>query len=217
MSYSSMRRSLEIVLISAEGLKVDRKPVKKKTFGVVRIDQEYKFSELDQQGGSYPVWNQKMEMEMAINGSVRFISVEVKYRTSGGAEKIVGCAKIPVTDFMGGFAPQGHLNFLSYRLRDEHGDKSGIVNVSIMVKPDGTDIKPSSSLAVATQDYAACSSQANGQMWGTRKTSSSMAVTAGYGGRVVTGVPVLTTTRSCLVVRGVLPSPWESGSNPRSA
>ncbi|KAL1192118.1 BON1-associated protein 2 [Cardamine amara subsp. amara] len=193
------KRSLEMELISAEGLKVDRKPVKRKTRCVVRIEEKSQFSKLDELGGSYPIWKDKIEMEMPINGSVRFISIEVVYRTSGGADKIIGYAKIPVTDFMGGFAPQGHLNFLSYRLRDEYGDKCGIVNVSIMVKPEVNDnIKsslPSSTFAVAPVDYsAACSSQAaaaaNDQMWRRPRTSSSMAMTAGYGGRLVTGVPV---------------------------
>ncbi|XP_013752195.1 BON1-associated protein 2 isoform X3 [Brassica napus] len=168
MSYSTMQRSLEIELISAEGLKVDRKPVKRKTFCVVKIDQKTRVCKLDESGGSCPTWKDKIEMEMPINGSVRFISIEVLSRTSGGAEKNVG-------------------------LRDEYGDKSGILNVSIMVKPDGNNIKYStpSPLVVATRDYAACSSQAavNGQMW-RPKTSSSMAVGAGYGGREVTGVPV---------------------------
>ncbi|KAJ0239901.1 BON1-associated protein 2 [Hirschfeldia incana] len=192
MTYSTMKRSLEIELISAEGLKVDRKPVKRKTFCVLRIDQETRECKPDDLGGSYPVWKDKLEMDMAMNGSVRFISIEVLYKTSGGAEKSVGLAKIPVTDFMGGFAPQGHLNFLSYRLRDEYGDKSGIVNVSIMVKPDVNSLKYSSPSLAAPADYGACSSQAaagNSQMWRPR-TSSSMALTAGYGGRVVTGVPV---------------------------
>ncbi|CAH8266087.1 unnamed protein product [Arabidopsis lyrata] len=192
MSYSTVKRSLEIEVISAEGLKVDRKPLKKKTYSVVRIDEKSWASKLDELGGSYPIWKDKFDMEMPINASVRFISIEVYYRTSSGSDKNVGYAKIPVTDFIGGFAPQGHLNFLSYRLRDEYGDKCGIVNVSIMVKPDGND--KSSSFAVAPVDYAACSWQAttasNNQMWRPR-TSSSMASTAGYGGgRVVTGVPV---------------------------
>ncbi|KAG7639839.1 BON1-associated protein 2 [Arabidopsis thaliana] len=199
MSYSTFKRSLEIEVISAEGLKVDRKPLKKKTYSVVRIDEKSWASKVDELGGSYPIWKDRFDMEMPISASVRFISIEVYYRTSGsGRDKNVGYAKIPVTDFMGGFAPQGHLNFLSYRLRDEYGDKCGIVNVSIMVKPDGNDHKsslPSSSFAVAPVDYAACSWQAtaaarNNQMWRPR-TSSSMVSTAGYGGgRVVTGVPV---------------------------
>ncbi|KAL0720650.1 hypothetical protein Bca4012_035249 [Brassica carinata] len=187
MQLSTIPEDFLIELISGEGLEIDRKPVKRKTFCVVTIDQKTRVCKLDETGGSYPTWKDKVEMDMPINGSVRFISIEVLYRTSGGAEKNVGYAKIPVTDFMGGFAPQGHVNFLSYRLRDEYGDKSGIVNVSIMVKPDGNDVKYSSSSMVAP----ACSSQAgvNGQMWRPR-TSSSMVVTAGYGGSVVTGVPV---------------------------
>ncbi|KAF2565423.1 hypothetical protein F2Q68_00028444 [Brassica cretica] len=60
-----------------------------------------------------------------------------------------------------------------------------------MVKPDFSDVKyPSPSLP--SLGYTACSSQAvraNGQMW-RPMTSSSMATTTGYGGRIVTGVPV---------------------------
>ncbi|KAJ4904304.1 BON1-associated protein 2 [Raphanus sativus] len=196
MSYSRSIRSLEIELISAEGLKVNRKPVKRKTFGVVRIDQEIYTCTPDEQGGSYPIWKDRIKTEMATDGSVRFITIEVCYKTSGGAYKNVGVAKIPVTDFMGGFAPQGHLNFLSYRLRDEYGDKSGIINVSIMVKPDVNDVKYASPspLMVPSLGYTACSSQAaaaaNGQMWSRPRTSSSMAMNVGYGGRVVTGFPV---------------------------
>ncbi|EOA28448.1 hypothetical protein CARUB_v10024657mg [Capsella rubella] len=188
MSYSAtMKRSLEIEVISAEGLKADRKPLKRKTYSVVSIDQKYFASKPDDLGGSCPVWKHKFDMEMPINGTVGFITVEVRYRTSGGAEKHVGYAKIPVTDFMGGFAPQGHLNFLSYRLRDEYGDKCGVVNVSIMVKPDRSIPVP-----LPSSSFAPCSSQAaaNNHMWRPR-TSSSMASTAVYGGgRVVTGVPV---------------------------
>ncbi|KAJ0259155.1 BON1-associated protein 2 [Hirschfeldia incana] len=197
MSYSRSNRSLEIELISAEGLKVNRKPMKRKTFGVIRIDQEIHKCKVDEQGGSYPIWKERIKTEMAVDRSVRFISVEVCYITSGGAVKNVGVAKIPLTDFLGGFAPQGHLNFLSYRLRDEYGDKSGIVNVSILVKPDVNDVKYASPspLTVPSMGYTACSSQAaaaavNGQMWRRPMTSSSMATTFGYGSRVVTGVPV---------------------------
>ncbi|XP_010506554.1 PREDICTED: BON1-associated protein 2-like isoform X1 [Camelina sativa] len=192
-SYSTMKRSLEVEVISAQGLKVDRKPLKKKTFTVVSIDDKHSWkSNLDDLGGSCPVWKYKFDIEMPINGSVRFISVDVFYRTSNGAEKLVGHAKIPVTDFMGGFAPQGHLNFLSYRLRDDYGDKCGIINVSIMVKPDGSYNDHKSILPLPSSSFAACSSQAaaatNNQMWRQR---TSMASTAGYGGgRVVTGVPV---------------------------
>ncbi|KAL0770055.1 hypothetical protein Bca101_035205 [Brassica carinata] len=187
MSYSTVKHSLEIELISGEGLKVDRKLVKRKTFCVVRIDQKTRVCRLDDLGGSCPTWKDKIEMEMPINGSVRFISIEFWCR-----EECWGCQDSG-DRFHGRICSSRAFELLSYRLRDEYGDKSGIINVSIMVKPDGNDVKyssPSPSM-VATRDYAACSSQAaaNGQMW-RPMTSSSMAVTAGYGGRVVTGVPV---------------------------
>ncbi|CAN8286229.1 unnamed protein product [Cochlearia groenlandica] len=141
-----MKHSLEIELISAEGLKINRKPVKRKTFCIVRIGSKSWISKPDQIGDNYPVWREKIEMEMALNENITFIIIEVLYKTTNGVDKNIGVAKIPVIDFMGGFAPpKGFLNFLSYRLRDEYGDKSGILNVSITVKPYGEDVRSSSS------------------------------------------------------------------------
>ncbi|CAN8284488.1 unnamed protein product [Cochlearia groenlandica] len=175
-----MKRSLEIELISGEELKVDRKPLKRKTFCIVRIDQKTKKCELDKSGGSFPIWKEKIDMDISINGNVRFIFIEVYYRTSNGSDKNLGVAKIPVNDFMGGLTPCGHVSFLSYRLRDEYGDKCGIINVSIMVKPDGADGGGGGRLL----EPSCCSAAASGggHMW---SGSSIMG-----GRRMVTGVPV---------------------------
>ncbi|KAK8711254.1 hypothetical protein V6N13_146541 [Hibiscus sabdariffa] len=64
----------------------------------------------------------------------RFVTLQVKCKASGGGDKTVGIARIPVTDFIGGFSPENRLQFLSYRLRDSKGLKNGIVNVSVRVK-----------------------------------------------------------------------------------
>lgn len=175
-----MTKSLEIDIRSAEGLKLNRKPVMKKTFAVVKIDEKSGVSNLDESRGSNPTWNYKTEMP--INGSVRFIYIEVFYRTGSGHDKKLGEAKIPTKDFMGRYSPQGHLNFLSYRLRDEFGDKCGIVNISIIVKSD------SNTATTAMRDYGACSSQAaETGLWRPRSETPSI---DGYGGRIVTGVPI---------------------------
>ncbi|KAJ0246536.1 BON1-associated protein 1 [Hirschfeldia incana] len=177
--YTTMTKTLEIDIRSAEGLKLNRKLLKKKTFAVARIGEKSRPSHLDVSRGSRPTWNFKLEMP--VSGTVQFIYIEVWYRTSSGREKKIGEAKIPTSDFMGRYSPEGHLNFLSYRLRDEYGDKCGIVNVSIMVKPYSTDeFKPSSN--------GACSSQAaETGLW---RLSSEPPSIDGYGGRIVTGVPV---------------------------
>ncbi|KAG2288075.1 hypothetical protein Bca52824_047679 [Brassica carinata] len=150
-----MTKTLEIDIRSAEGLKINRRLIKKKkTFAVARIGEK-----------SNPKWNFKSEMPM--KGSVQFISIEVFYRTRCGREKQIGEARIPATDFMGRYSHEGHLNFLSYRLRDEYGDKCGIVNVSIVVKPHSTE----------TTMFMASS-------------SSETPSIDGYRGRTVTGLPV---------------------------
>ncbi|CAF2113374.1 hypothetical protein Bca4012_095804 [Brassica carinata] len=182
--YTTMTKTLEIDIRSAEGLKLNRRLLKKKTFAVARIGEKSRPSHLDVSGGSSPTWNCKLEMPMS--GTEQFIYIEVLFRTSSGREKKIGEAKIPTSDFMGRYSPEGHLNFLSYRLRDEYGDKCGIVNVSIMVKPYSTDEFKSSSTAM--KDYGACSSQAaETGLW--RPRSEPPAID-GYGGRIVTGVPV---------------------------
>ncbi|CAA0387790.1 putative protein [Arabidopsis thaliana] len=169
-----MTKTLEIDLRSAEGLKLNRRPIKKKTFAVVKIDEKCRKSNLDESRRSNPTWNYKSEMP--INGNEQFIFIEVFYRTGSGHDKKIGEAKIPTNDFMGRYSPEGHLNFLSYRLRDEFGDKCGIVNLSILVKSD------------PTRDYGACSSQAAVTgLWRPRLETASI---DGYGGRTVTGVPV---------------------------
>ncbi|XP_010512453.1 PREDICTED: BON1-associated protein 1-like [Camelina sativa] len=161
-----MTKTLEIHLKSAEGLKLNRRPLKKKTHAVVKIDEKERTSEPDESRVSNPTWNHKLEMP--INGNVQFIYIEVFYRTRSGQNKSVGEAKIPTSDFMGKYSPEGHLNCLSYRLRDEFGDKCGIVNFSILVKSDPKAVSDTG-------------------LWRPRSDTPSI---DGYGGRIVTGVPV---------------------------
>ncbi|XP_010523731.1 PREDICTED: BON1-associated protein 2-like [Tarenaya hassleriana] len=183
-----MSRRLEITVISAEDLRVNRRPIsaRRNTFAVVKtVPFNVRKTKADECGGTHPKWNDKFEVEMPMNGRSQFVSVEVCYRTGSGSEKQVGFARIPVTDFMGGYYPEGHLNFLSYRLRDEYGDKSGVVNVSIRVEPDSRFGQQKTAEKKPTVDFSACSSHAVG-FWRPEKTIG----TAVSGGQIVTGVPI---------------------------
>ncbi|XVF33388.1 hypothetical protein REPUB_Repub17cG0164000 [Reevesia pubescens] len=125
-------RTLEITILSGENLRIDNKSVKKNTFVKVSIDPfNYKTTKVDAEGGSYPSWNDKLVMDMPMQ--TRFVALEVKCKVSSG-DKTVGYARIPVTDFIGGYSPETCLQFLSYRLRDPKGLKNGIINVSVRVK-----------------------------------------------------------------------------------
>lgn len=86
-------------------------------------------TEPDKEGGSRPCWNQKFVVDMPANG--KFITVEVQCK---GSSHSIGTAKIPVSDFVGGFTPESYVHFLSYRLRDSYGERNGIVNLSVKVK-----------------------------------------------------------------------------------
>lgn len=121
-------------MISAEDLLLTQtRRVKKNAFVIIRTDsnvQEQRTS-VDKEGGSYPAWNEKVMMEFPMHA--RFVMVEVRCRTMSGGNRIIGSAKIPVTDFVGGFLPENHLHFLSYRLRDVGGGRNGIINLSLRV------------------------------------------------------------------------------------
>ncbi|KAL4377105.1 hypothetical protein GQ457_02G000610 [Hibiscus cannabinus] len=126
--------TLEITILSAEDLRIDKKPVKKNAFVVVSIGAfNDKATKMDREGGSYPSWNDKLVMDMPMQ--TRFITLQVKYcKSSSGGERTVGVARIPVTDFVGGYSPETCLQYLSYRLRDPKGLKNGIINVCLRLK-----------------------------------------------------------------------------------
>ncbi|XP_057780643.1 BON1-associated protein 2-like [Salvia miltiorrhiza] len=154
-------RTIEVTVISAEGLLVNRKrPVKNTVSVTVRTSPFHSGSTgVDPEGRSCPSWNERLVMELPAH--TPFLTVEAR-----AGSRVVGAASIPVTDFAGVHLPDGYLSFVSYRLRDASGEKNGIVNLSVRVRGGG-----SSSCA------ASCS-----RPW--------MGVAAAEGGAVVMGVPV---------------------------
>ncbi|KDP28677.1 hypothetical protein JCGZ_14448 [Jatropha curcas] len=129
---ASSSRTLEITVLSCEDLRIDGKSVKKNTYVVVRTDHlNYRTTKIDTEGGSYPSWNQNLLIDMPLHE--RFVTLEVNCKMAS-SDRIIGTARIPVTDFMGGYLPDNYLNFLSYRLRDSRGVRNGIVNISVKVK-----------------------------------------------------------------------------------
>ncbi|OAY49223.1 BON1-associated protein 2 [Manihot esculenta] len=128
----SVFHNLEINVLSAENLRLDGKFVKKDTFVVLKFDPlNYKSTNADREGGSNPSWNQKLEMDMPMHA--RFIILEVQCKI-GSTNRVIGTARVPVSDFLGGYTPVDYLHFLSYRLRDARGEKNGIINISVKVK-----------------------------------------------------------------------------------
>ncbi|XP_008232805.1 PREDICTED: BON1-associated protein 2-like [Prunus mume] len=162
-------RKLEIRVISAENLQLDRKPIKKNAFATVRAekDSQFRTTDMDTEGGAYPKWNEKLVLDLPFHA--RSFTVEIQCKTSYGVRKI-GTAKIPVSDFMGGFVPEGYLHFLSYRLRDNRGERNGIVNISVRMQ---------------VPELKACAATSSHSSMGFPVGDSSFG-----GGSVATGVPV---------------------------
>ncbi|KAJ6722877.1 hypothetical protein OIU74_007459 [Salix koriyanagi] len=173
-------RTVEVTVLSAENLRLDRKSVKKNTYVVVRVDPLNSGStRADFEGGSSPSWNEKLTLHMPFQS--RFISLEVKCRTGSG-DRVIGTASLPVSDILGDYSPESHLHFLSYRLRDARGERNGIINVSARVKMPVESVCPSTTKN--SVGYG-CSSS-----WQQPTLGVPVGHRKNYYGGVVTGVPV---------------------------
>ncbi|XP_038709836.1 BON1-associated protein 2-like [Tripterygium wilfordii] len=131
---ATLLRSLEITVLSAENLRKDGKSIKKNTFAVVKIDPfNCHSTKIDTEGGSYPSWNDKLLVELPMHE--RFVTLEVHKKSSNNNSRIIGTARMPVSDIFGEYyTPLDYLHFLSYRLRDKKGERNGIINVSVRAK-----------------------------------------------------------------------------------
>ncbi|XP_027337789.1 BON1-associated protein 2 [Abrus precatorius] len=129
-----MSRTVEITVLSAENLQMNKRSVRGNTFVTVQSDASVEMgtTKVDSEGGSYPSWNEKIVMDVPLHA--RFITAEVKCKTSSTGSNSVGITRIPVSDFLGGFVPENHLHFLSYRLWDSKVRRNGVINISVRVK-----------------------------------------------------------------------------------
>ncbi|XP_057980459.1 BON1-associated protein 2-like [Malania oleifera] len=129
---SSSLRTLEITVISGEGLRLGGRRKAKNAFVTIRTDHyNSRTTRVDPEGGSHPSWNEKLVVDLPVHS--RFVTVAVQCRAGSGTRP-VGTALIPATDFFGGYTPENYLHFLSYRLRDPTGVRNGIINISVRVK-----------------------------------------------------------------------------------
>ena len=173
---SSSSRTLEITVLSGEDLRINRRSVKKNTFVVIRSDvaADCPTTATDTEGGSYPKWNEKLVVNVPAHALA--VTLEVRCKTAFG-DKIVGTASVPVSDFSGGFMPDGCLHFLSYRLRDSRGERNGVINISVRTRVPALAVA-----AGAAKEYG-CSASA----LAAERTTVGVPVA---GGVVATGVPV---------------------------
>ncbi|KAG2282291.1 hypothetical protein Bca52824_053511 [Brassica carinata] len=113
-------RKLEITAVSAEGLLIGGKPVKKNAFVAFDIAGNYSnWAMRTEVCGDYPVWKENLETEFSLPPEKKegFMYVRVYCEISGGKDKHVGTAR------------------LSYRLWDDYGKRNGIVNFSARIVP----------------------------------------------------------------------------------
>ncbi|CAI9101727.1 OLC1v1039119C1 [Oldenlandia corymbosa var. corymbosa] len=175
---NSDSRVLEVRVISAEDLSVNRRqPLKKNAFVVIKSEAQKieAATTVDKDGGSYPSWDEKFSVDMPMHS--RYLTAEVRCRGGAGGDRLIGSAKIPVTDFLGGLVPENYLHFLSYRLWDYNGERNGIINLSVRV------VKGSPAAKVGfNAGGASCSST---QPWAGVPVADKVS-----SGGTVTGIPV---------------------------
>ena len=152
---SSSSRTIEITVLSAENLRIDRRSIKKNAFVVVRSNggSDFRTTGIDVDGGSNPNWNEKLLLELPVHATA--LTVYVYCKTSTG-DRLIGTATVPITDFSGGYVPENYLHFLSYRLKDQRGERNGIINLSARTKvPSAPEYSCSaaSSSAVGKNDF----------------------------------------------------------------
>ncbi|KAI5421609.1 BON1-associated protein 2 [Lathyrus oleraceus] len=170
-----MSQTLEITILSAENLHENRKAIKGNTFVTVQCDgsnDEASTTKLDSEGGSYPRWNEKLVMNVPMHA--RFVTIDVRYKTRGTSSSSVGMARIPISDFIGGYVHENQLQFLSYRLWDNRVRRNGVVNISVKVKMS----QPNS-----------CSNSMSSAVNGVPVTG--VPVAGNGSNRVVTGIPAV--------------------------
>ncbi|KAL3536863.1 hypothetical protein ACH5RR_000229 [Cinchona calisaya] len=179
--------NLEITVISGEGLCMNRnKPIKKNAFVIIRTDSfnEQK-TRLDKDGGSYPAWDEKFVMQFPMHA--REFIAEVRCKRNGGGDRIIGTARIPASDFLGGFVPENYLHFLSYRLRDSKGERNGIINLSVRVKSSApVNGGYGGGAAAIAKPATSCSQQQQWQPWSSGIAVGDKVSSVG----MVTGIPV---------------------------
>ena len=148
-------KTLELTVLNAQNLTVDRKPVTKDTYVVVRTESlNCCTTGMAAEDDGRSSWNEKFYLEMPMHA--RSLTFEVYYKNSVGAT-IIGVARIAVSDFLGGDVPESNLQFLSYRLRDSQGRINGIINFSVAVKtPECSSSMPNPVDGVPTDEKGSC-------------------------------------------------------------
>ncbi|XP_047151289.1 BON1-associated protein 1-like [Vigna umbellata] len=122
--------TIQLTLLSAEGLHVRGKPANTNVFAVVRADSiaSHTTATATESNGSLS-WEETFSLE--VGPYARCLTIEVKCRTGAG-ERDVGVARIALSDFLGRSLPGNRLQ-LCYRLRDWDGRENGTVNFSVRV------------------------------------------------------------------------------------
>ena len=130
-------RILEIMVISGENLCIDRNPVKENAYVVVRAESlkwctTKMAKQLGESSSSLLSWNEKLLLDIPLHA--RSVTFEVHCKTSKGAVRNIGVARIAISDFLGGKVSESSIQMLSYRLRDWDGRRNGVIHFSVKAK-----------------------------------------------------------------------------------
>lgn len=182
MEAARLSRALEVTVLSAENLRVDRNPGMNNVYVVVWAESINSFAtsmaSASEGSGSHFSWNDKFLVDVPKHA--RSITFEVKSKTAMGVAKNVGVARIAVSDLLGGgngSLPENCSQLFSYRLRDWEGRPNGVINFAIKI-PKYSSPSVVKTAAVTAEKVSSCGFQVRASL-GERSCSG-----------VVVGVPI---------------------------
>ncbi|KEH18939.1 putative C2 domain-containing protein [Medicago truncatula] len=170
-------QTLEITVISGENIHVTED-----AYVVVRGEslncyttKTVKDNDNCGKNSSFLSWNEKFLLNMPLHA--RSITFEVQCKKFKSVRPI-GVARIALSDFLNGIAPENCLQILSYKLRNWEGRQNGVIHFSVrVVVPE----KTSATVAVEKQTVA------DGKNYGGRLTGMDVGTKDSNG--VAIGIP----------------------------
>lgn len=122
---------LEITAISADGLRLGDCRFKRKMFVIVRSGpNKYCTSKIDYKRGTYPSWDQKLNLELPTHVHSMFVEIKV---TKLFGDVMVSKAEIPVSDLINDNKQENKVNLLSFLLTNSNGKRNGVINFAVRV------------------------------------------------------------------------------------
>lgn len=146
------QRTLEVTLISAEGLKDVNRLGKVRTFAVAWVDPSARQSTgVDKEGGTNPAWNETLSFtvpEASFHHPSARLTVEINHKGNLCGNTVLGTAHVPLAELLNDTYTNRNSGktLFSYQVRRPSGRPQGSLNLSVRLG-DKSVVDPSTRFA----------------------------------------------------------------------